>query len=112
MTERNILTRERLLEVDDLGQHEFSSPIWGGTIVYRHPRQADKAEARRLSTRLNDKGTGMELDGERVETALIVLCTLEPKLRAEDVELLMNKNGNEIKRLARAILGEAANPLK
>lgn len=106
-----ILSKEAFLGSKDLETKTFSSPVWGGDLLYRHPSLGDKAQARRLAMAPNDKGE-MEVDNERLEAALIITCVLEPKLAPLDLERLLEKNGNEVKRLVTAILGTAANPTK
>lgn len=106
-----ILTKEAILNSNDLEVKTFESPIWGGEIKYRHPSVGDKSRARKLAMLPNEKGE-MEVDNERLEVGLIITCVVEPKFAPLDVDALMNRNGNEVKRLVNAILGSASNPTK
>ncbi len=106
-----ILTREQLLGSNDCEVIVFPSKVWGGEVKFRPPTQADKAIARRLATKLGEDGK-LEVDPERIEVALIVRCLVEPRLEEEDVQAMMQKNGNEIKRLVRALVGDSANPTR
>lgn len=106
-----ILSKEQLLASNDCEVSSFQSKVWGGEVKFRPPTQADKAAARRLATRLTEDGKA-EIDQERLEAAIVVRCLVEPRLEEADVQALMQKNGNEIKRLVRAILGDSQNPTR
>jgi hypothetical protein len=106
-----ILTKEQILNCNDLEIKTFDSSIWGGEIKYRHPSVGDKSRARKLAMVVNDKGEN-EVDNERLEVGLIITCCVEPKFAPLDVDKLMERNGNEVKRLVNAILGSAANPTR
>jgi hypothetical protein len=106
-----ILSKEQILNSADLETKVFESKVWGGEIKYRHPSVGDKSRARKMAMLPNDKGE-MEVDNERLEVGLIIACCIEPKFAELDIEKLMERNGNEVKRLVNCILGSAANPQK
>ena len=107
-----VLTREALLNSKDCEPQTFVSEVWGGDIKFRAPKVKDKRAARNKSMVLGEDEKP-EVDNQRLETALIIICSLDPKLEPQDIEALEEKNGNEVTKLANAILGRTAlNPRK
>jgi hypothetical protein len=97
------LSKEQFLTRDD-EERIFESKVWGGELKYRQATVADKSEARRMATFVTESGK-TDLDNERLETALVLQCVLEPKLDKIDLDKLLQKSAGEITRLSNAILG-------
>lgn len=109
MSEPRILSRDEFLALQDDAPRVFQSKFWGCQMKYRLATVGDKAAARQRAMVLQPDGK-MTLDNERLEAALVVRCLIEPRLEPQDLEAVMNKNGEEIRRLSAEILGKTANP--
>lgn len=97
-------TREEFLSKITGQPQAFVSEVWEVTLKYRRASQLLKQKARAIAT--NSKG---ELDNEKFECALIMACTLEPKLNEIDVLKLMEMEASEVNKYAALIVG-SGNP--
>jgi hypothetical protein len=98
------LSREQFLSPSECQDRVFDSVLWGGKLKYRVAKVGDKSRARKLATHDGD------LDNEEFECALVIACTIEPKLSEMDLNALKEKSATEVNRYASTIIGAAVNP--
>ena len=82
------------------------SPIYG-KVQFRRATLKQKALARRRATVENERGI-KDLDPDRLDAALMIIGSVEPKFDPTDLDALMeNGDAGEISRIAGFIVGNS-----
>ena len=93
----SVLTKEAIFG-GKKGTYEYLSKELGGIIKYRRAKVRDRMRSRILAT---ENGI---LQPEKLEAALILICSVEPSFNETDLEQLLDFDSAESKELAGLIL--------
>jgi hypothetical protein len=100
------LTRDAIIEADDVTYDTVSCPEWGGDVRLRSIRGAQRDAYENAVLSSNGSDTKMNLRNARAK--LIVLCAVDedgrPLFTSDDVSALGRKNAKPIDRLFSACL--------
>lgn len=101
-----MLTREQILEADDLPTEELEVPEWGGTVVLRalNGEQREEIEVRSHKAKATGDALGWKGLKALVATYVVVDEAGKPLFTAKDVASLAKKSSTVLDRIFERVL--------
>ena len=94
-----MLTREMILNKDDRKTKKIDVPEWGGEITIRSLSAKDRADY--IDAIMADGG---KIIYKNITPVLVILGTIDPKFEKADIEMLQQKDGSVLDKLAEEIV--------